>query len=210
MPLRQWTLKITAYADALLSGLDGLDWPSGTITMQREWIGRSEGTRVVFSGPDPDGGADIAVFTTRADTVLGATYVVLAPEHPLVGRLTSPSRAADIEAYLKTSARRSDLERTASKSKTGVFTGGSVTNPLTGEALPVWVGDYVLGSYGTGAVMAVPAHDQRDFDFAKAHGLEIREVVEPESERKCEKEEKEGAFTDLGVVTSEGGGAEWR
>ena len=148
--------------------------------MQRNWIGKSEGAEVVFA---VDGSKEkIAVYTTRPDTLFGATYLVLAPEHPLVAPLTSPSQKAAVEKYVRESSAKSDLERTElAKKKTGVFIGAAVVNPVNGEKIPVWVADYVLASYGTGAVMAVPAHDERDFDFAKAYGLPIRKVIRPES-----------------------------
>jgi len=174
-PLRQWVLKITEYADKLLDGLDGLDWPAGTLRSQKEWIGRSEGAAVHFA---VQGEADgIAVFTTRPDTLFGATYVVVAPEHPLVSSLATPSNRAAVDAYVAAAARRSDLDRTASAEKTGVDTGAFCEHPLTGERLPVFVADYVLGAYGTGAVMAVPAHDARDFAFAERYGLPVKRVV---------------------------------
>ena len=174
--MRQWMLKITAYADRLLEDLDGLDWPESTLAMQRHWIGRSEGAEVVFDGP---GGLKLTVFTTRPDTLFGATYMVLAPEHPLVEAFTAPEHAADVKAYKAKANAKSDLERTdLAKEKTGVFTGGHAVNPVNGEKIPVWIADYVLISYGTGAIMAVPAHDQRDWEFAKKFGLPIKPVVE--------------------------------
>jgi len=178
--LRQWMLKITAYADRLLEDLDGLDWPESTLAMQRHWIGRSEGAEVLFAGESPAAakGQTLKVFTTRPDTLFGATYMVLAPEHPLVDAFTTPAQADAVLRYRDQAKNKSDLERTdLAKEKTGVFTGGFVKNPVNGEPVPVWVADYVLISYGTGAIMAVPAHDQRDFDFAKKFGLPIKEVV---------------------------------
>ncbi|MGQ0645361.1 MAG: leucine--tRNA ligase [Elusimicrobiota bacterium] len=180
--LRQWLLKITAYADRLLADLDGLDWPESTLAMQRHWIGRSEGAEVVFEGaePAPARGEKLTVFTTRPDTLFGATYMVLAPEHPLVDKFTAPAQKAAVNEYRERARNKSDLERTdLAKDKTGVFTGGTVANPVNGERIPVWIADYVLISYGTGAIMAVPAHDQRDFDFAKKFGLRIKLVVAP-------------------------------
>jgi len=190
-PLRQWVLKITEYADKLLDGLDGLDWPAGTLRSQREWIGRSEGARVDFKVVDDDASSDtatIAVFTTRPDTLLGATYVVLAPEHPLALSLATPERRADVEAYRTAVASKSDLERTgaASSGKTGTFTGAFAVHPLTGEPLPIWIADYVLASYGSGAVMAVPAHDERDFAFATLYDLPIKRVVTPPADATSE------------------------
>ncbi|WP_022835958.1 leucine--tRNA ligase [Salisaeta longa] len=177
VPMRQWVLKITEYADRLLDGLDALDWPESTKQMQRNWIGRSEGALIHFPVVGHD--ATIDAFTTRPDTLFGATYMVLAPEHDLVDALTTEDRADAVSAYRTQALRKSDLERTElQKEKTGVFTGGYARNPATGEEIPVYVADYVLASYGTGAIMAVPAHDERDFDFAKAYDLEIRPVIE--------------------------------
>jgi leucyl-tRNA synthetase len=177
--IRQWLLKITAYADRLLSGLDGLDWPEPVKLMQRNWIGRSEGANVVFS---IDGRPEkLEIYTTRPDTLFGATYMVLAPEHPLVAVITAPAQKAAVAAYLEAAAKKSDLERTdLAKEKTGVATGAFAVNPVNGEKIPVWVADYVLASYGTGAIMAVPAHDDRDWEFAQTFGLPIRQVVSSE------------------------------
>ncbi len=176
-PLRQWMLKITAYAERLLEGLDELDWPESTKEMQRNWIGRSEGADVLFDVAGfPD--EQIRVFTTRPDTLFGATYLVLAPEHPLVDTITTDEHRPAVERYRRATAAKSDLERTElQKEKTGVFTGAYAINPVNGEAVPIWVADYVLASYGTGAIMAVPAHDERDYAFARAFNLPIREVV---------------------------------
>lgn len=180
-PLRQWMLRITAYADRLLDDLEGLDWPEPIKEMQRHWIGRSEGATIKFPALDAAGeplGEVMEAFTTRPDTLGGATYAVLAPEHPLVDALTEPTRREEVDAYRAQAAKLSDLERTGTAGeKTGVDTGGTVRNPLTGEAIPVWIGDYVLGHYGTGAIMCVPAHDERDHEFARRHGLPIRPVV---------------------------------
>jgi leucyl-tRNA synthetase len=177
-PLRQWVLKITAYADTLLDGLDGLDWPESTKEMQRNWIGRSDGAEIEF---DIEGRAEkLRVFTTRPDTLFGATYMVLAPEHGLVDALTAADRRAEVEAYRAQAARKSELERAElQKEKTGVFTGSFAINPANGEPIPIYIADYVLASYGTGAIMAVPAQDQRDWDFAAAHGLAVVRTVEP-------------------------------
>ena len=175
-PLRQWMLKITEYADRLLEDLDGLDWPESIKTMQRNWIGRSEGANVKF--PVADGTDVIEVFTTRPDTLFGATYMVLAPEHPFVDRITPANRRADVDEYIERTRLKSDLERTdLAKDKTGVFTGGYALNPVTGTRIPVWISDYILISYGTGAIMAVPAHDERDFEFAQKFSLPIIPVV---------------------------------
>ncbi|MBN2780676.1 MAG: leucine--tRNA ligase, partial [Candidatus Marinimicrobia bacterium] len=176
--LKQWMLKITAYADKLLEGLDDLDWPESVKEMQRNWIGRSEGAEVVFQ---VDGHRDVGirVYTTRPDTLFGATYMVLAPEHPLVDVITSPEQRETIADYRDKAALKSDLDRTElAKDKTGVYTGANALNPVNGKKIPIWVADYVLISYGTGAIMAVPGHDQRDWDFAKEFGLEIIPVLE--------------------------------
>ena len=175
--IRQWILKITAYAERLLQDLDGLDWPESVKAMQRNWIGKSEGAEVDFK---IDGGENdtITVYTTRADTLFGATYMVIAPEHKLVEKLTSSAQKKAVETYVDQAAKKSDLERTdLAKTKTGVFTGSYVINPVNSTKIPVWVSDYVLISYGTGAVMAVPAHDERDWDFAKAFDLPIIKTV---------------------------------
>ncbi len=195
-PLRQWMLRITRYADRLLGDLDQLDWPESIKLMQRNWIGRSEGGDADFRLADPaaaglarskpgawlDEPAEdvIRVYTTRPDTLFGATYMVLAPEHPLVDRITTPEHRDEVQAYVQEATRRSELERVAEqKEKTGVFTGAYAINPVNGERIPIWVADYVLMTYGTGAIMAVPAHDERDFEFAKHFGLPIRAVVMP-------------------------------
>ena len=175
-PMRQWVLRITKYADRLLEDLDDLDWPENLKDMQRNWIGRSEGAEVDFQLVGFDD--VISVFTTRPDTLFGATYMVLAPEHKLVSTITTPEQQEEIEAYQKKVATKSDLERTElSKEKSGAFTGAYAINPINGEKIPVWIADYVLVSYGTGAIMAVPAHDERDYEFASAFSLPIREVV---------------------------------
>jgi leucyl-tRNA synthetase len=178
-PLRQWVLKITAYADELLTGLDDLDWPNSTKEMQRNWIGRSEGAEIDFAiAGHPE--LELRVFTTRPDTLFGATYMVLAPEHDLVMQLTSANQRATVEAYCEQAARKSELERTElQKEKTGVFTGAYAVNPATGSEIPIWIADYVLAGYGTGAIMAVPAQDERDFEFAAAHGLPVIRTVQP-------------------------------
>ncbi|MGM1059738.1 leucine--tRNA ligase [Saccharothrix sp. Mg75] len=174
--LRQWMMRITAYSDRLVDDLDRLDWPEKVKSMQRNWIGRSNGARVRFAVGDT---ADIEVFTTRPDTLFGATYVVLAPEHPLVDVITAPERADDIAAYRREVARKSDLDRQENKDKTGVFTGAHATNPVNGAQVPVYVADYVLMGYGTGAIMAVPGQDQRDWDFATKFDLPIIRTVQP-------------------------------
>jgi leucyl-tRNA synthetase len=177
-PLRQWMLRITAYGDRLANELEGLDWPEGIKRHQREWIGRSEGAEVHFG---VQGQSDkLTVFTTRPDTLFGATFMVLAPEHPLVDRITTPEQRDKVAEYRRWVAGRSDMERTAlSKDKTGVATGGMAINPVNGEAIPIWIADYVLISYGTGAIMAVPSGDERDYEFALKFGLPVRPVIAP-------------------------------
>lgn len=175
-PMKQWMLRITAYADRLLEDLEELDWPESIKEMQRNWIGRSEGANIHFQVDGHD--ETFTVFTTRPDTLFGATYAVLAPEHPLVEKITTPEQKEAVEAYLKQIQSKSDLERTdLAKEKTGVFTGAYAINPANGEKLPIWIADYVLMSYGTGAIMAVPAHDERDYEFAKKFNLPIKQVV---------------------------------
>lgn len=176
VPMRQWALKITAYADRLLEDLDDVDWPDAIKEQQRNWIGRSIGASVNFKVRDSD--AEVEVFTTRADTLFGATYLVLSPEHALVSEIVSDDQKEAIEAFKKSIASKSDLERTdLNKDKAGVFTGAYAINPMNGEELPIWIGDYVLASYGTGAIMAVPAHDTRDYEFAKKYDLPMRQVL---------------------------------
>jgi leucyl-tRNA synthetase len=174
-PMRQWMLRITAYADRLIEDLDLLDWPESIKKMQRDWVGRSVGARIVF---DVEGSTQkIEVFTTRPDTLFGATYLVLAPEHPLVAELTTPDRRAAVSAYVDQAARRSERTRIAGTEKTGVATGAHALHPVTRARIPIWIADYVLASYGTGAIMAVPGHDARDWEFARAFDLPIVEVV---------------------------------
>ncbi|EJQ83896.1 leucine--tRNA ligase [Bacillus toyonensis] len=175
-PMRQWMLKITAYGDRLLEDLDELDWPESLKDMQRNWIGRSEGAEVHFNIDGTD--EKFTVFTTRPDTLFGATYCVLAPEHALVADITTAEQKEAVEAYINSVKMKSDLERTElAKEKTGVFTGAYAVNPVNGEKLPIWIADYVLATYGTGAVMAVPAHDERDYEFASVFNLPMKEVV---------------------------------
>jgi len=175
-PMRQWVLKITAYADRLLDDLALVNWPASTLEMQKNWIGRSIGAEVEFALAEARG--SLRIFTTRPDTLFGATYMVLAPEHPLVDAVTAPERRAEVAAYRDAAARKSDLQRQElEKDKTGVFTGGHTVNPANGERLPIWIADYVLMSYGTGAIMAVPGHDARDWAFARTYQLPIREVI---------------------------------
>ena len=174
--LRQWVLKITAYADRLVDDLEDLDWPEAIKEQQRNWIGRSKGAAVFFDVANTD--AKIEVYTTRPDTLFGASYMVLAPEHPLVDQIVSPEQAQAVADYRAAIAAKSDLERTdLNKDKTGVFTGAYGINPVNGEQLPIWIADYVLASYGTGAIMAVPAHDDRDYEFAQKFGLDIKPVI---------------------------------
>src|SRR5690625_1862152 len=194
--LRQWVLKITAYAERLLNDLEGLDWPESTKRQQAAWIGRSEGTEITFS---LESGKSLQVFTTRPDTLFGATYMVIAPEHPFVDELTLPEKKQKFAAYIKQAASNSDLDRTdLAKYKSGVFTGSYAINPINNERIPVWIADYVLMSYGTGAIMAVPAHDSRDFEFAEKFDLPIpRVIADPEGS-------EELPFTEEGVLVNSG------
>lgn len=174
--LRQWVLKITAYADRLVDDLDDLDWPEAIKEQQRHWIGRSKGAAVFFNVADSN--KKIEVYTTRPDTLFGASYMVLAPEHTLVDEIATEQQKQAISDYRATISAKTDLERTdLNKDKTGVFTGAYGVNPINGEKLPIWIADYVLASYGTGAIMAVPAHDDRDFEFAQKFDLEIKPVI---------------------------------
>ncbi|MET4562011.1 leucyl-tRNA synthetase [Lysinibacillus parviboronicapiens] len=176
-PMKQWMLKITAYADRLIDDLEDVDWPESIKDMQRNWIGRSEGAEVTFDINGTD--KNFTVFTTRPDTLFGATYAVLAPEHKLVAQITTADQKQAVETYLDKVKLKSDLERTdLAKEKTGVFTGAYAVNPVNGEKMPIWIADYVLATYGTGAIMAVPAHDERDYEFAKEFGLDIKAVLE--------------------------------
>ena len=197
-PLRQWMLRITAFAERLLDGLDGLDWPEGIKLLQRNWIGRSEGALVKFqleTGP-----CEVEVFTTRPDTLFGATYMILAPEHPLVTTITTPEQREAVEKYKASVASKSDLDRTElNKEKSGVFTGAFAINPVNGDKIPVWIADYVLMGYGTGAIMAVPAHDERDFEFATKFQLPIREVVRSNSAN-----DASSCFAGEGVAVNSG------
>ncbi|MDK8552985.1 leucine--tRNA ligase [Enterococcus faecalis] len=175
-PMRQWMLKITAYADRLLEDLELVDWPESIKDMQRNWIGRSEGANVTFKVAGTE--ESFTVFTTRPDILFGATYTVLAPELELVKKITTPEQTAAVEAYIEETSKKSDLNRTdLAKEKTGVFTGAYAINPVNGQEIPIWIGDYVLASYGTGAIMAVPAHDERDYEFAKTFGIDILPVI---------------------------------
>ena len=174
--MRQWCLRVSAYAQRLLDGLDTLEWTDSLKETQRNWIGRSEGTEMRFRIKDSD--VEFTIFTTRADTIFGVTFMVLAPESELVPQVTTDSQRAEVEAYLEATKKRTERERIADRRVTGVFTGSYAINPMTGEAIPVWISDYVLAGYGTGAIMAVPAHDSRDYAFAKHFGLEIRPLIE--------------------------------
>ena len=210
--MKQWMLKIPVYAQRLLDDLDGLDWPDGVKEMQRNWIGRSEGAEIDFnvviahettypSARD----AKFRVFTTRPDTLFGATYCVLAPEHMLVDAITTPAQRAAVDAYVSAAKQKTDLARTdLAKEKTGVFTGSYAINPATNEKIPVWVADYVLSTYGTGAIMAVPGHDERDHEFARAMGLPIVQVVAPAGGKALDKAIDVAAFTDEGVSVNSG------
>jgi len=197
-PMRQWMLRITAYAEKLLADLDTIDWTDSLKEMQRNWIGKSEGAEVTF---EVSGTKDsITVFTTRPDTLFGATYLVLSPEHRLVTQITTPEQKAAVEAYKTFAATKSDLERTElAKEKSGVFTGAYAINPVNGEQIPIWIADYVLASYGTGAIMAVPAHDTRDFEFAQKFNLPVVQVVQPP-----DAETAWQGFTDDGVAVNSG------
>ncbi|QDZ26111.1 leucine--tRNA ligase [Chloropicon primus] len=211
VPMKQWMLKITKYAERLLEDLDELDWSDSIKEMQRNWIGKSEGAtigfKIVADHLESDSGLDMEVFTTRPDTLFGATYCCLAPENDLVKKICSEEQLAAVERYVEEASKKSDLERTElQKTKTGVFTGAFAVNPVNGKKVPIWVADYVLGSYGSGAVMAVPAHDQRDFEFAEENGLDVEWVVKPQTKKgkkgqgEGEAEpEASGAFTKDGV-----------
>ncbi len=174
-PMKQWMMRITTYAERLLQDARELDWPVSTLEQQRNWIGRSEGAMIDF--PMAGHPESVRVFTTRPDTIFGATYMVLSPEHPLVDELTAPSQRPQVEEYRDQARRKSERERDVEQDKTGVFTGGMVVNPATGSRIPVWIADYVLMGYGTGAIMAVPGHDERDHAFARKYALPIVEVV---------------------------------
>lgn len=195
-PMRQWILRITEYADRLLEDLDDLDWPESLKDMQRNWIGKSEGANVTFEIDGFD--ESFSAFTTRPDTIYGATYAVLSPEHKLIDKITSDEESEAVKAYQEKAAHKSELERTdLAKEKTGVFTGAYAINPLSGEKLPIWIADYVLASYGTGAIMAVPAHDERDYEFAKQFDLKILPVLKGGNI-------EEEAFTGEGVHINSG------
>ncbi len=206
-PMKQWMLKITEYAERLLQDLDELDWAEGIKEMQRNWIGKSTGAEVKFKLAAADAGNDeITVFTTRPDTLFGATYMVLAPEHPLVEKVATAEHAAAVAEYKRQASMKSDLDRTElSKDKTGVFTGAYAINPVNNERIPIWISDYVLLSYGTGAIMAVPAHDTRDFEFASQFNIEIRCIIKPDpAAAQKEKIDVEAAMTGRACWTGDG------
>ncbi len=196
--LKQWFFKITEYADRLEKDLETIDWPEPIKIMQRNWIGRSEGAKIIFKS---EKGRDIVVFTTRPDTLFGCTYMVLAPEHELVPELTTPEQKNAIDAYIKEARRASDIDRLSTdKEKTGVFTGSYAINPANGKKVPIWIGDYVLASYGTGAIMCVPAHDERDFAFAKKFGLPVVQVISKDGGLM----NPENAYTEPGIMVNSG------
>ena len=195
--LKQWFFRITAYADEILEATDALDWTEMVKTMQKNWIGRSVGAEVEFAVSGQD--SKVTVFTTRPDTLFGATYVALAPEHPLIPQLVNSDTREKVEAYIQASQQKSDVERQENKEKTGVFTGSYVINPVNGQKLPIWVADYVLGGYGTGAVMAVPAHDERDFAFAEKFDLPIIQVID-----KPERSADAGCYSGEGELINSG------
>jgi len=202
--LEQWYFRITDYADELLRDSEALDWPERVKVMQRNWIGRSEGARLVFS---LETGETLDVFTTRPDTVFGATFMVLAPEHPLVDTLTTEEQRAEVTAYVGRARGMTEIERTSTdetRQKTGVFTGGYAINPVTSEQIPIWIADYVLMGYGTGAIMAVPAHDDRDFAFARAFDLPIRVVIQPDNEPAFDPETMAAAYIGPGRLVNSG------
>ncbi|HPZ08038.1 MAG TPA: leucine--tRNA ligase [Candidatus Eremiobacteraeota bacterium] len=197
--LNQWFFRITGYAEKLLEGLQHIDWPEKTKIMQTNWIGRSEGTEVYFNIAESN--KTFTVFTTRPDTLYGATYVVFAPEHPLVSEITTVDRKEEVKKYIENTLKIKEIDRTSTiKEKTGVFTGAYAINPINGEKIPVWIADYVLYSYGTGAVMAVPAHDERDFEFAKKYNLPVREVILKPGKNKETPLEK--PYADAGIMVN--------
>lgn len=197
--IRQWVLKITEYADRLLADLDGLDWPESVKMMQRNWIGRSEGASVLFKVDGLE--ESLEVYTTRCDTLFGATYMVVSPEHPLVEKLTAPENKAAVDEYREMASKKSDLDRTdLAKEKTGVFSGSYAINPVNGKRIPIWIADYVLVSYGTGAIMAVPAHDTRDWEFARKFGLPIVEVLKSDVDVQTQAWTEDGIHVNSGFL----------
>jgi leucyl-tRNA synthetase len=200
----QWLFRITSYAEELLD-FSQIQWPEKTVTMQRNWIGRSEGAEIRFYTEIDGKREEIPVFTTRPDTIYGATFFVMAPEHPWVEKITTPEHRAEVEAYVDQARHMTEIERMSTeKEKTGAFTGGHVTNPVNGEQVPVWIADYVLMGYGSGAIMGVPAHDERDFEFARKFGIEIREVIRPEDEEPSDPATWSEAKVALGVMVNSG------
>ena len=198
--LRQVVLRITAYAEKLLAGLDELDWPNSTKRQQKAWIGRSEGAEVSFAVAGMD--EELEVYTTRPDTLFGATYMVVAPEHPLLDKLVLPDKVDEVKTYVEAAAKKSDLDRTdLAKDKSGVFTGSYCINPVNGEKVPVWVADYVLITYGTGAIMAVPGHDERDFEFAEKFDIPIKRVIAPKD---GDEEKAQLPYSGEGVMVNSG------
>ena len=182
-PMKQWVMRITEYSERLLEDLDSLDWPESIKISQKNWIGKSEGAEINFNVNKKD---NIKVFTTRPDTIFGATYLVLAPEHPLINKITTDNYKDEVDKYVYLASTKSELERQENeKNKTGVFTGAYAINPISNEKVPIWTSDYVLSSYGTGAIMAVPAHDERDYEFAKKFDLKITQVIDHETKEKC-------------------------
>ena len=206
-PMKQWVLRITKYADRLLNDLDGLDWDESMKELERNWIGKSEGTQfqMKIDGKESD---FFEVFTTRIDTVFGMTFVVMAPEHPLVDKITTAEYKDSVEKYKEQAKFKTQLERTElQKEKTGQFTGAYAINPFNGEKVPVYIGDYVLVNYGTGVVMAVPAHDERDFDFAKKHGITIKQSIKPENASEEENQaihNGEVCYPEKGILVDSG------
>jgi leucyl-tRNA synthetase len=199
--LEQWFFRTTRYSDELLN-FEGIDWPERVRVLQTNWIGRSEGAAVYFPTETE---SVIEVFTTRPDTLWGATFMVLAPEHPLVEELTTEDQRAEVQTYREQAARQTDIQREAAdKVKTGVFTGGYAINPVNRQRIPVWIADYVLMTYGTGAIMAVPAHDQRDFELARKYGLEIRVVIQPADEPAMSATEMTAAVPASGAMVNSG------
>jgi leucyl-tRNA synthetase len=193
--MKQWMLRITDYAERLIAGLATVDYPSRIADQQVNWIGKSVGAEIDFA---IDGSRDIVkVFTTRPDTIFGATFMVLAPEHPLVEKITTKDQKADVESYIKIAQSKSDIERQENKKKTGVFTGAYATNPATKEKIPIWVADYIMMGYGTGAIMAVPAHDERDYEFAQKFDLPIIEVISGGNVA-------ESAYVGVGIIINSG------
>ena len=203
--MKQWVMDIPKYAETLLQGLDNIDWPESTKEIQRNWIGKSIGAEVNFKVDIPEENIEFTIFTTRPDTLFGATYCVLSPEHELIKKITTKEHEKEVEEYVRYAASKSDLERTElNKEKTGVFTGSYAINPVNNSRIPIWISDYVLVTYGTGAIMAVPAHDERDFEFAKKFNLPIKQVIIPEGEEEKNLKALEKAFTDVenGIVVN--------